>query len=287
MALSPERAVAIQEALGSDVAMVLDHVVGLPNAREVDPRRRRAHGPLGRALPRRRHAADQALFAIVQGGLDPDLRVACARQLRELDFPGYAIGGLSVGESRPRCTAMLDATVPELPADRPRYLMGVGRPEDLLEAIRRGIDLFDCVMPTRNGRNAMAFTDAGPLRLRNLQYERDDAAARRGLPLRRLPPQPRLHPPPVHGRRDARADPAVAPQPDLLPAAAGRRPGGHCGRPLYGVRRREAGRVGRGGEEDFRFQISDFRLKTRGRLQRVVPFIRYNRSEISNPKSAI
>jgi queuine tRNA-ribosyltransferase len=174
VALSPERAVAIQEALGSDVAMVLDHVVGLPNSREVitDAMERSI-----RWARRCRDAArrpDQAQFAIVQGGLDVDLRVECARQLRDLDFPGYAVGGLSVGEEPAEMYRILSGTVPELPTDRPRYLMGVGRPEDLLEGIARGIDLFDCVMPTRNGRNAMAFTDEGSLRLRNLQYERDD-----------------------------------------------------------------------------------------------------------------
>jgi queuine tRNA-ribosyltransferase len=182
VALSPERAVAIQEALGSDVAMVLDHVVGLPNSREVvaDASERTV-----RWAQRCRDAArrpDQVLFGIVQGGLDVDLRVACARQLRELDFAGYAVGGLSVGEEPAEMYRMLDATVPELPADRPRYLMGVGRPEDLLEGVRRGIDLFDCVMPTRNGRNAMAFTDAGTLRLRNLKYERDQRPLEVGCP---------------------------------------------------------------------------------------------------------
>jgi queuine tRNA-ribosyltransferase len=93
--------------------------------------------------------------------------------LRELDFAGYAVGGLSVGEESAEMLRMLDVAVPELPSDRPRYLMGVGKPRDLLEAIGRGIDLFDCVIPTRNGRNAMAFTDEGTLRLRNAQYERD------------------------------------------------------------------------------------------------------------------
>jgi queuine tRNA-ribosyltransferase len=182
VAISPERAVAIQEALGSDVAMVLDHVVGLPNDPEVI---RDAMERTVRWARRCRAAAtraDQAQFAIVQGGLDPELRVECARQLRELDFPGYAVGGLSVGEEPAEMYRMLDVTVPELPADRPRYLMGVGRPEDLLEGIRRGIDLFDCVMPTRNGRNAMAFTDAGPIRLRNLQYERDARPIEEGCP---------------------------------------------------------------------------------------------------------
>ena len=121
----------------------------------------------------------------MQGGLDIDLRVACARQLRELDFAGYAVGGLSVGEPPAEMLRILDAIVPQLPADRPRYLMGVGRPQDLLEAVARGIDLFDCVMPTRNGRNALAFTDAGPMRLRNAAIPTGPAADRTGLPLRR------------------------------------------------------------------------------------------------------
>jgi queuine tRNA-ribosyltransferase len=171
--LSPERAVAIQEALGSDVAMVLDHVVALPNDEQVV---RDATDRSVRWARRCREAqtrGDQALFAIVQGGVDPRLRVECAQQLAEMDFLGYAIGGLSVGESPEEMYRILEATVPALPVGRPRYLMGVGRPQDLLEGIRRGIDLFDCVMPTRNGRNALAFTDTGPIRLRNLQYERD------------------------------------------------------------------------------------------------------------------
>jgi queuine tRNA-ribosyltransferase len=109
----------------------------------------------------------------VQGGLDIGLRQWCAEQLVAMDFPGYAIGGLSVGESPDEMYRVLDEVVPALPADRPRYLMGVGRPEDLLEAAGRGIDLFDCVMPTRNGRNAVAFTDAGQQRLRNARYARD------------------------------------------------------------------------------------------------------------------
>jgi len=173
--LSPERAVEIQRRLGSDVAMALDHVVALPNDPEVVAL---ATGRTIRWAERCREAAgrvDQALFAIVQGGLDPDLRANCARRLVEMDFAGYAIGGLSVGETPEEMYATLDATLPALPADRPRYLMGVGRPEDLLEAIGRGVDLFDCVMPTRNGRNALAFTDRGTLRLRNLQYERDQS----------------------------------------------------------------------------------------------------------------
>jgi queuine tRNA-ribosyltransferase len=182
VAISPERAVAIQESLGSDVAMVLDHVVGLPNEAAVV---RDAALRSIRWARRCRDAAtrsDQTLFAIVQGGLDVELRVDCARQLRAMDFTGYAVGGLSVGEAPEDMLRILEATVPELPADRPRYLMGVGRPEDLLEAIHRGIDLFDCVMPTRNGRNSMAFTDRGTLRLRNAKYERDPRPLEDGCP---------------------------------------------------------------------------------------------------------
>ena len=210
VAISPERAVAIQEALGSDVAMALDHVVGLPNKPDVvlDAAERTV-----RWAKRCQQAAkreDQALFAIVQGGLDVELRKWCAGELCRLDFPGYAIGGLSVGEPPDEMYSILDVTVPELPADKPRYLMGVGRPEDLLEAVRRGIDLFDCVIPTRNGRNAMGFTDQGPLRLRNLQYERDDAPLEKGCPCASLPAEPRIHSPLVYGRRDARADVVVA-----------------------------------------------------------------------------
>ncbi|OHB73383.1 MAG: tRNA guanosine(34) transglycosylase Tgt [Planctomycetes bacterium RBG_13_63_9] len=180
--MSPERAVEIQEALDSDVAMVLDHVVALPNEPEV------VRDATERTIrwAQRCHAAasrqDQALFAIVQGGLDLDLRADCARQLAAMDFAGYAVGGLSVGEQPADMYQVLDATVPQLPADRPRYLMGVGRPEDLLAAIARGIDLFDCVMPTRNGRNAMAFTDEGTLRLRNLKYERDTSPVQQRCP---------------------------------------------------------------------------------------------------------
>ena len=173
--ITPERAVAIQEALGGDIAMALDHVIELPN--QLDAIRAAAERTV-RWARRARDAArrpQQALFGIVQGGLDPELRAWCAAELAALDFPGYAVGGLSVGESPEEMYRTLDFTVPHLPADRPRYLMGVGRPEDLLEAIRRGIDMFDCVMPTRNGRNAMAFTDQGSLRMRNQQYESDPA----------------------------------------------------------------------------------------------------------------
>jgi queuine tRNA-ribosyltransferase len=171
--LTPEDSIAVQEKLGSDVAVQLDHVVALPNDREVvaDAMRRSV-----RWAERCRGAAqrpDQALFAIVQGGLDAELRAESAERLVAMDFAGYAIGGLSVGETPAEMVETLRFTLPQLPRDRPRYLMGVGRPIDLLEAIALGVDLFDCVMPTRNGRNALAFTDRGPLRLRNLQHALD------------------------------------------------------------------------------------------------------------------
>jgi queuine tRNA-ribosyltransferase len=117
---------------------------------------------------------DQALFGIIQGATDRGLRERSAAALLPLDFPGYAIGGLSVGEKPLQMYDTLDWTVPMMPADRPRYLMGVGTPNDLIEAVSRGVDLFDCVLPTRNGRNAMAFTSGGPVRLRNLQHQRDE-----------------------------------------------------------------------------------------------------------------
>ena len=180
--LTPERSIAIQEALGSDIAMVFDHVVALPNEYGVI---REACERSIRWAERCQQAAslpEQIQFAIVQGGLDEQLRVWCANELAKLDFPGYAIGGLSVGEPPAEMYRILDATCPALPADRPRYLMGVGKPIDLLEGIRRGVDMFDCVMPTRNGRNALAFTDTGPLRLRNASHREDRQPLQQGCP---------------------------------------------------------------------------------------------------------
>jgi queuine tRNA-ribosyltransferase len=171
--LSPERSVEIQEALGSDVAMVLDQVVPLPaEAALVEEACQRTIRWAVRCRNAARRA-DQVQFAIVQGGLDPELRLFCAEQLVHERFAGYAIGGLSVGEDARDRNRVLDVTCPALPRDHPRYLMGVGTPLDILEAVRRGVDMFDCVMPTRNGRNALAFTDSGTLRLRNLKHERD------------------------------------------------------------------------------------------------------------------
>ena len=173
MQFTPERAIEIQQSLGSDVMMVLDHVVKLPN--DLDVLRDASQRTIAWAQRSRDLAIsdDQVQFAIVQGGLDEELRCQCAEALVALDFTGYAVGGLSVGEPPEDMYHILDITCPRLPVDRPRYLMGVGRPEDLLAAIARGIDVFDCVMPTRNGRNALAFTDEGPKRLRNQRYHDD------------------------------------------------------------------------------------------------------------------
>jgi queuine tRNA-ribosyltransferase len=155
--------------------MVLDHVIALPATREAaSDASQRSIRWAQRCLDAAKRD-DQAKFAIVQGGLDEALRVSCAEQLIEIGFDGYAVGGLSVGEPPPEMYRILDIICPVLPTDQPRYLMGVGRPIDLVEGIARGIDMFDCVMPTRNGRNALAFTANGPLRMRNLIHARDDA----------------------------------------------------------------------------------------------------------------
>jgi queuine tRNA-ribosyltransferase len=171
--LTPERAVAIQEQLGADVAMCLDECPpGNAEPAVLAEAVRRTLLWAGRCQAAHRRP-DQALFAIVQGGTDLGLRARCADTLVAMNFPGYALGGFSVGESMQQMVDTLGPSAARLPADRPRYLMGVGRPEDLLAAMEVGIDMFDCVMPTRNGRNAMAFTADGPLRLRNSCHKRD------------------------------------------------------------------------------------------------------------------
>jgi queuine tRNA-ribosyltransferase len=171
--LTPERSVQIQEQLGADVAMQLDEVVQLPSPPEVV---RSAMERSIRWAERCIAAAtrsDQSLFGIVQGGLDPEMRRLSAEGLVALDMAGYAIGGLSVGEPAADMYRTIEFTEPLLPKDKPRYLMGVGTPDDLLEAIQRGVDMFDCVMPTRNGRNGLAFTYAGPVRLKNAVHAHD------------------------------------------------------------------------------------------------------------------
>ncbi|MCZ7656756.1 MAG: tRNA guanosine(34) transglycosylase Tgt [Xanthobacteraceae bacterium] len=175
VALTPERAIEIQNLLGSDIVMQLDECLKLPAGRDEIAR---AMGLSLRWAERCKRAFEnagpgRALFGIVQGGDDVALRLESARALVDLDFPGYAIGGLAVGEPQAVMLAMIEAVVPALPADRPRYLMGVGTPEDILESVARGIDMFDCVMPTRNGRHGLAFTRFGSVSLRNARHADD------------------------------------------------------------------------------------------------------------------
>ncbi|QDU21069.1 tRNA guanosine(34) transglycosylase Tgt [Urbifossiella limnaea] len=180
--LTPERAVEIQQNLGSDIAMVLDQCP--PGAAPDDVIRTAVRRSILWAERCKTHhtRADQSQFAIVQGGTNLALREECARELVAMDFPGYALGGFSVGEGPEAMHAALPACAVLLPDAKPRYLMGVGRPEDLLAGVAAGIDMFDCVMPTRNGRNALAFTDDGPIRLRNAKHRRDTAPVESGCP---------------------------------------------------------------------------------------------------------
>jgi queuine tRNA-ribosyltransferase len=173
--LTPERAVAIQEALGADVAMCLDHCPALPAAKEAVAAAVARTIAWAERCKEAHSRPDQSLFGIVQGGAHADLRGECVEALTALDFDGYAIGGVSVGEGREEVRLALDATTHLLPEDRPRYLMGVGRPQDILDAVATGIDLFDCVLPTRNGRNATCLTARGPVKLRNAAHARDPA----------------------------------------------------------------------------------------------------------------
>jgi queuine tRNA-ribosyltransferase len=174
--LTPERAVEIQCLLGADIQMQLDECVELPAERAALERAvelslrwaARAQEEFARLA-----APGQALYAIVQGGTDRELRRRSAEALVSMEFPGYAIGGLAVGEGHEMMLRTLEGVVPFLPAEKPRYLMGVGTPEDLIESVRRGIDMFDCVLPTRNGRHGLAFTWAGRVNLRNAGHAED------------------------------------------------------------------------------------------------------------------
>jgi len=171
--LTPEKVVALQQAVGADIMVCLDECPGFPAPeKEV---RRAADLTLRwakRSLAARGDTASP-LFAVVQGGMLPELRREQAQAFRELSFDGYCLGGLSVGEEKEVTLAMLEVTTPDLPEDKPRYLMGVGTPEDLVEGVARGVDMFDCVLPTRNGRNGMAFTAAGKVVVKNAVYAQD------------------------------------------------------------------------------------------------------------------
>jgi len=180
--LTPDRAMRIQENLGSDIAMVLDECPPADDQESVLREAIRRTILWAERCQKVHRRLDQALFAIVQGGTNISLRKECAESLVAMDFPGYALGGFSVGESAQAMHAALAASADLLPAAKPRYLMGVGRPEDLLAGVAAGIDMFDCVMPTRNGRNASAFTAEGPIRLRNACHRRDSGPVESGCP---------------------------------------------------------------------------------------------------------
>ena len=172
--LTPERSIEIQGLLGSDIQMQLDECVKLPCSDEIAEKAMR----LSLRWAERCRAAfgeqpGRAMFGIVQGGAIPHLRVASARELTALDLKGYAIGGLAVGEPQDVMLAMIEAVMPHLPAAKPHYLMGVGTPDDIVEAVRRGVDMFDCVMPTRAGRHGQAYTRYGRLNLRNAIHADD------------------------------------------------------------------------------------------------------------------
>ncbi len=174
--LTPEKSLEIQAALDSDIRMVLDVCIPYPSSREETERfTDLTHLWAERSLAWWRTSAPRGalLFGIVQGGMFADLRQRSAETLVSMGFDGYAIGGLSVGEPRELMLEMLTATVPHLPEDRPRYLMGVGTPEDILEAVARGVDMFDCVLPTRNARRGTVFTSEGTFHIRNARYKED------------------------------------------------------------------------------------------------------------------
>ena len=169
---TPEKVMEIEQALGPDIAMVLDECPPPLDRRYNEEALARTHRWAERCKTAH-YRPDQALFGIVQGGVFEDLRVQSAEFLRQLDFPGYAIGGLAVGETKEEMYATLDFTCPALPADKPRYLMGVGAPEDIVEAVARGVDFFDCVLPTRIARNGQLLTPDGRMNMRNAQYAED------------------------------------------------------------------------------------------------------------------
>jgi queuine tRNA-ribosyltransferase len=180
--ISPERAIEIQEALGADIIMAFDQCLALPSTEEqVRDAAKRTLLWARRCLDAHRRP-DQALFGIVQGGLNSALRVQAARDLIPLGFDGFAVGGLSVGEEKPDMYRILDVTVPELPSSRPRYLMGVGMPEDLVEGVARGIDLFDCVVPSRHGRTGWLFTATGRVLIKQARYVRDETPVDEACP---------------------------------------------------------------------------------------------------------
>ena len=235
--LTPERSIATQHAIGSDILMAFDDCPPAGGEDPVAARERsklamdRTHRWLDRCVKFHRESGRddvQALFGIVQGGTSEEDRAACVEAVCSHDLPGYAIGGVAVGEDTAAIDRIVAHTAPLMPADKPRYLMGVGYPRDIVAAVRAGVDLFDCVLPTRHGRSGHAFTAAGPMKLKNAPFREDFRGAGGGLRLPGL--RGRLHAglpaPPRQVQRDARRGAADAAQPAAVPAADG----GRCGR---------------------------------------------------------
>ena len=179
--LTPERSMEIQALLGSDIHMVLDECTPFPaTEKEAETSMELSTRWAKRSKAGFREAPGRALFGIVQGSVYPHLRERSAAALQQIGFPGYAVGGLAVGEGQARMFEVLDFTMPHMPTDKPRYLMGVGKPGDIIGAVARGIDMFDCVLPTRSGRNGQAFTKRGPVNLRNARHTDDQRPLEEG-----------------------------------------------------------------------------------------------------------
>jgi queuine tRNA-ribosyltransferase len=169
--LTPELSIAVQEALGADIIMAFDECIPYPSSRDYVISSTALSGRWAKRCKEARRSDDgAALFGIVQGGMHADLRARSAEELQEIGFDGYALGGLSVGEEAAAMYDMMEAALPLLPADQPRYVMGVGTPENLIEGVARGVDMFDCVMPTRNARNGVLFTHFGKIVIKQARY---------------------------------------------------------------------------------------------------------------------
>ena len=185
--LSPEESIRIQKDLNSDIVMVLDECPSLStNKKKIDKSIKLSLNWADRSKAAFGDNPKKALFGIVQGGIYKDLRIESLKGLEEIGFDGYAVGGLAVGETQQQMFNVLDEIVPYMPKNKPRYLMGVGTPSDILGAVKRGIDMFDCVMPTRSGRTGLAFTWDGKLNLRNSKYKNDDTPIDRNMTTRNL-----------------------------------------------------------------------------------------------------
>ena len=238
--LDPARAIAIQEALGADIIMAFDECIPYPCDKKYAAQSTRKTIRWAEQCKKAQTRKDQALFGIVQGSIFSDLREMCAKEMVAMDFPGYAIGGVSVGEGLELLKKVVAMTAPFLPEDKPRYLMGVGLPEDILESVERGMDMFDCVIPTRYARSATLFTNRGRIRLTHKNYRRDfypidpncDCYTCTQL-------HPRLYPPPVQCQRGPLGDPRQHPQCPFLFEHDGRNTEGNRAGPLCRVQARD------------------------------------------------